>query len=492
MATLIDTHWDAIVIGAGVAGLTAAAILAHAGARVVVAERHTIAGGCASFYQRKRFRFDVGATLVGGFGPRGAHTAIFRRLGVDLAARRMEPSMVVHLPDRRVVRYGDDRWKAERRRVFGEEAEGFWNRSELLADAAWEFSAHLPALPADLASLRALLRGLGPRGFPLAAAFGRTVDSLFDGEPSRALRAFVDAQLLITAQADARSTDLTYGVTALDLAREGSYHLRGGIGAIATALGRATRAAGSSIAYGTRVARIDVRDGCARGVTLEDGRTLSAPIVIAAFPALDLVALAPQLRASRFGRRVASLPQRWGAFTLYCGVPRGVISGDAALHHQIVMDYAALPGEGNTAFVSLSAPGEPDRAPKGGRAMTISTHTDVAAWERARRDGSFGERRAMLQAKLLQALERAIPGAGERFEVLESGTPATFEHYTGRARGLVGGIPQTTSFAGLRSLSHRTPLRGLYLCGDSAFPGQSTVGATISGVAAARAAGVAI
>jgi len=57
-----------IVIGAGVAGLTAAALLAKSGASVRVFEHHNVPGGCASFYQRDGYRFDVGATLVTDLG----------------------------------------------------------------------------------------------------------------------------------------------------------------------------------------------------------------------------------------------------------------------------------------------------------------------------------------------------------------------------------------------------------------------------------------
>jgi phytoene dehydrogenase-like protein len=65
-------------------------------------------------------------------------------------------------------------------------------------------------------------------------------------------------------------------------------------------------------------------------------------------------------------------------------------------------------------------------------------------------------------------------------------TPHTFARYTGRRRGLVGGLPQSPAIE--RAFTQRTPIRGLYLCGDTTFPGQSTVGATLSGINAARSA----
>jgi phytoene dehydrogenase-like protein len=120
--------------------------------------------------------------------------------------------------------------------------------------------------------------------------------------------------------------------------------------------------------------------------------------------------------------------------------------------------------------------------------VTISTHTDVARWERAHADGREPALRAAYTAKLLAALDAVIPGASRRADLIEPATPYTFARYTARHRGLVGGLPQTPAHATLGALSHRTPIHGLYLAGDETFPGQSTVGTTLSGLAAAQAA----
>lgn len=145
-------------------------------------------------------------------------------------------------------------------------------------------------------------------------------------------------------------------------------------------------------------------------------------------------------------------------------------------------------GEGNTTFLSFSGATDSRRARGGGRAVTVSTHTDVARWERAARDGTLPALRMRYERRLRAALECVVPGAPDRADVLEAATPLTFERYTGRERGLVGGVPQTPRNATLGAIGHRTPIRGLYLCGDTTFPGQSTVGATLSGFNAARAA----
>ncbi len=478
--------YDVIVIGGGVAGLTAAAILAHYGARTVVYERHNVPGGCASFYQRDGYRFDVGATLVGGFGLRGVHRSLNAELDIDVSARAIEPSMVIHLPDDTVVRYGDERWAPERRRAFGEAAEPFWQRQERIAELAWDLSTRFPALPVDAFGVRTLARAVRPRHLPLVATLGRTVDAILPRGADRRLRTFIDAQLLITAQCDARRADLAYGCTALDLAREGTFHLADGTSTIATALARAIRRAGSRIAYGTAVASIATRRGRACGVRLDDGTFVAARAVVAAIPAQNVVRLCPDV-GPFYRARLAALPQRWGAAALFCGLPPGVVPSGTASHHQVVASYDEPLGEGITAFVSFSDEGETRRARRGGRAVTITTHTDVARWERAHRDGRTDALRAEYRRLLGSALERIVPGAFARAEIVEFADPHTYERYTGRLRGLVGGAAQTPAVATLGALSHRTPVRGLYACGDTTFPGQSTVGVSLSARTAAYA-----
>ena len=69
---LLSTY-DVVVVGAGIGGLTAAALLAKRGLKVLVIEQHYLPGGCASIFRRKGFTFDVGASLFFGFGEEGYH-----------------------------------------------------------------------------------------------------------------------------------------------------------------------------------------------------------------------------------------------------------------------------------------------------------------------------------------------------------------------------------------------------------------------------------
>jgi phytoene dehydrogenase-like protein len=261
--------------------------------------------------------------------------------------------------------------------------------------------------------------------------------------------------------------------------------LEDGVSTIAVALARATRRAGGTILYKRSVTAIESTRGRITGLTLDDGRHIATQRIISALPVSDTAALCPPLEAA-YRPRLAALPERWGAFMLYCALPPGVVPDDLPSHHQLLATYDAPQGEGNTTFLSFSGPAERHRAPAGARAVTISTHTDVARWERAHKDGTDERLRADYKEKLLAALDRVVPGASQTALFIEEATPHTFARYTARRRGLVGGLPQTPAIE--RAFTQRTPIDGLYLCGDTTFPGQSTVGATLSAINAARSA----
>jgi C-3',4' desaturase CrtD len=481
-----------VVIGAGVGGLTTAALLAKRGFDVTVLEAHVEPGGCAATFFHKGYRFDVGATLVGGFHPGGPHQIVGEQLGLAWPVRPVEPAMQVHLPNQIITRWGDaDRWREERQRAFGVSAEKFWSMQERAADAVWDFSARVPAWPiASLHDTAQLISTARPDLIPIAPLAFTTMRTWANALGARGcdLQTFLDGQLLIAAQGVAREINGLYGAVALDLYRRGVMHVVGGVGNIAEALASAVTANGGQVLYRYEVASIRRGEVSSPGARrsrpyiVETKRgSFEADIVVANLTPWALVKLSGENAPSGLRQRVKNLKPISSAFVAYLGVDEAAIK-DEIDHHQVIVDPAKPLGEGNSVFVSIS-PKWDRRAPQNQRAITISTHTRVAEWYALANDEqAFEDRKQLYLEKLIEAASIALPKLKQHIRLALPGTPLTFERFTQRVNGMVGGFPQKSLWASWVPQIDR----GLWLVGDSVFPGQSTAGVTLGALRVAR------
>ena len=439
-------------------------------------ESQTYPGGSAGTFFHKGYRFDAGATLAGGFAPGGPHARLADLLGLMWPIHPADPAWVTHLPGLTVTQSADrERWREEYRRAFPG-SDPFWRTQEHLAAVAWDLASQpFPWPPAGPADLSTLLRALSPQ-IALAApyAFFR-IEQLLPRGSSPMLRAFLDANLLISAQATSRSATALYAAAALDLPRRGVNQVQGGMGGLAETLAAWIRAHGGTIHYRQQVTSIQVKEGRAASVRTQKGLDLPADAIIAN---LTPIALEVLLGRKQLVQASRGIRQGWGAFTLYLGVEEGVLSGLGCDHHQVVVDLAQPLGEGNSVFISLSDPRDGSRAPAGMRALTLSTHTDVEPWWQflAKDPAAYTARKEDYTQRVLAAAENAIPGLRGGVRLCLPGTPVTFQFYTGRPKGRVGGFPQTSLFS---VRGPHTSLKNLFLVGDSIFPGQSTAGVTL-------------
>jgi C-3',4' desaturase CrtD len=481
----------AIVIGAGIGGLTTAAVLARAGLNVIVLEAQVYPGGCAGTFFHKGYRFDSGATLAAGFYPGGPMDRVAQAAGIDAwLAQPTETAMLVHLPNEMSIprRAGDARWN-DIDSAFGQVGLDFFRWQERTADALWALALRLaPWPPQSLADLNTIASTgipwmLQQRNAGLAVDAFRPVAAHLS-HASENLRLFVDAQLLISAQVTSEHANALYGAAALDLPRRGVVHLRGGMGAIAETLVGAVHQHGGRVLYRHEVNRIQTVGSHSYLVETKQDGSFPADLVIAnltPWNAADLF----DADAPKPLRRLSSHPaDGWGAFTIYAGLDSTAIPMDFPLHHQIILRRPL--GEGNSVFASLSPAWDNSRAPSGHRALTLSTHTHLDDWWQffLHDRPAYEARKAEMTEKVLTAGEAAIPGIRSAARLVMSGTPVTFQRFTHRKWGWVGGFPQTGL---LRAVGPRLN-RNLWLVGDSTFPGQSTAAAALGGLRVAQMA----
>jgi C-3',4' desaturase CrtD len=478
-----------IVIGAGVGGLSTAALLAKAGLDVTLLEAHVYPGGCAGTFYHQGYRFDAGATLAGGFYLGGPMDVVARSVGIDRwPAHPSDPAMAVHLPDGApITRWGgEERWD-EAQRAFGPAGVAFFQWQERTADALWDLALRLPSWPPQTPGevARLVSHGLGWLGADLQGRLkpGLVADAL---QPVAAhlrnanprLRQFVDAQLLIAAQTTSAHANALYGASALDLPRRGVVHLQGGIGAIAQTLAQAVQDNGGAVRYRQEATRIVTKAGRPVAVETKRGDTYPADLVIVNLPPWNIAQLTGEAAPTKLRRLPPRPVDGWGAFMVYVGLDAADLPPDTLLHHQVVVREPL--GEGNSVFLSLSPDWDDQRAPAGQRALTLSTHTALGPWWdlfENDRDG-YEARKTAYTERMLSAAEQALPGLRDAARFVLPGTPVSFQRFTRRAWGWVGGFPQTNLF---RAWGPRLA-PNLWMVGDSIFPGQSTAAVALGGL----------
>jgi len=134
--------------------------------------------------------------------------------------------------------------------------------------------------------------------------------------------------------------------------------------------------------------------------------------------------------------------------------------------------------------MSISPKWDKTRAPDGQQAVTLSTHTKLDKWWHLFNEDRPGYERqkGRFTEKTLDAAERALPGISSSLDLCLPGTPVTFQRFTRREMGWVGGYPQTSLF---RTRGARIG-GGLWMVGDSIFPGQSVPAVTLGGLRVAE------
>lgn len=479
----MDHRNHTLVIGAGIGGLTTAALLLHAGHQVTVLEAHTYPGGSAGTFYHQKYLFDAGATLAGGFSPGEPHARVGQLLNIDWPVKSVDPAWIVHLPDGRTITQWSDPqlWQEEWQSKFPATA-NFWHRQEMLASVSWDLASRpdqdpIQWPPHSAKDFLSLARTFRPSTLKAAPYLKRSVSDLIStDEPG--FKNFLDAQLLISAQTVADKANALYGSAALDLPRRGVCHVQGGMGSLAKNLVTWIKANGGQVFYRQKVKGINLKNGRVVAVETKKGQCFTADNFVANVTPWALVNLLNESVPPSLQRVIKNRPPTWGAFTLYLGLESNQLPKQLSDHHQVIMNSNEPLGEANSVFISLADPTDTERAPSGKRPATLSTHTAIAPWwqlftnDRA----AYLDRREQYTESMLAAAERAIPGIKQAINLSLPGTPITFEYYTSRPQGMVGGFPQTSLFS---SLGPQTGISNLHMVGDSIFPGQSTAGVTL-------------
>jgi len=486
--------YDVIVIGSGIGGLVTATQLAAKGAKVLVLERYLIPGGSAGYFEREGYRFDVGASMIFGFGDQGTTNLLTRALaavGMTLETIPDPVQIHYHLPQGLDLKVHRDYEKFLQALTahFPKESQGI----RKFYDQCWQVFNCLNAMELlSLEEMGYLLRVF----FQQPGACLGLVKYLPQNVGDIARRYIQDPELLkfidmecycwsvVTAD---RTPMINAGMVFSDRHYGGINYPKGGVGKIAQKLVEGLEKAGSEIRYKARVTEILLEKGRAVGVKLADGSQYQARRIVSNATRWDT--FGSLLSTENIPKTEVDWQKRYqkspSFLSLHLGVQADVLPLGTECHHILLEDWQRMEDEQGTIFVSIPTLLDPSLAPADYHIIHAFTPSWLTAWQ-GLSPQQYQAKKEADGDRLIERLEKIFPGLSAGLDYQEVGTPRTHRRFLGRQDGTYGPIPRHKLWGLLGMPFNRTAVPGLYCVGDSTFPGQGLNAVAFSGFACAH------
>jgi len=511
--------YDAIVIGAGHNGLTAAAYLARAGLSTLVLERRDIVGGCCVTEEiAPGCRVSTTSYVASMLRPEVISDLRLADQGLRMIP--CDPAIQVPFPDGQVVPWWVDRGRAQQEfsKISAKDASRFVQVDDQLKKLARYLQPFFMEPPpeidtstmkgwADMFRVGKRFRGISSAQISqlvsfLTGSLGEFLDHNYESEK---IKTMFLANNVYGKHGGPYQPGTAIGLL-FHLLSGGDHelqgfcgHVMGGMGSITQALAAAGKKLGVEILTSASVARVEVRDGRARSVILEDGMELRARMVLSnADPKRTFLKLVdtkelPEdflfaVRAIKMAGPCAKVnivlaeePMFEGTSlqatalerTFYTLVP----SLEFAERCYDIAKFGEIPEQLWVDCV-VSSNADDSLAPPGKHILTCF----VQYVPYHLREGNWDEKRELLGDRVVKKIaEHApnVPGAIVARQVL---TPLDLERTYGLTEGnIFHGDLRLEQLFFMRPVpgwsQYRTPIAGLYLCGAGAHPGGGVTGA---------------
>jgi phytoene dehydrogenase-like protein len=463
--------YDAVVVGAGIGGLTVAALLSKRGLNTCLLERQSQVGGCIGRIEFSGFDFEPGMGLYPSWGPGQICERLFAELSVDPpAASLIEDDYVVRLPDAKEVklRKDDAQFVEELRVAFPE-----------CSQAAVEFYEHVIRLDRHI-SQTAVKEGSAKSRWKfwttttiekdLEHAATQTTLSFAKATSPRFQR-FIEAQLKGFLHLDSEHCSFLSACEALSLPRRNLYSIEGGVATLAERLAESIKSSGGTIRLNSPVLRLAYNEtGDAIGLDLLSGeRVLATRAIISNLTIWDTYGKLIGLNKTPASIKSALAKlQGSGAYITYAAV-EGSARTRLPAPNFLVADSESntdenLSGESTVTIREARADGK--------SAATIKTGTDVVPWfsyQSSHEDYEQWDQETLEHA--WAKLHRAVPEFGSGIEVIETANPRTYYEQSRRKLGMImGATAESVGFQRATELSITLP--NVFIVGDtvSSFP----------------------
>jgi prolycopene isomerase len=472
------TDFDAVVIGAGNAGLTAAATLQRSGAHTLLVERHNVPGGCGTSFRRGRFEFEVALHQLSGVGVEGQPGGVRRLLETLGVADELE---FVEEPDL---------YRAVVPGVLDVTLPADW------AGAAEAIEAVFPGNRAAVEKFFALVRGVTQ--WQIAAMRGQPAekikpelfrqglrpvkDVLDDHFDDQRVKHVLAVYWTYFGQPPSQLRFQDFALTVYAYFEHKPFHLRGGSQAMSSALLDSFLREGGEALFNTAVEAIVTRQGTVCGVRLEGGEEVAAADVVSnastplTYAMLEDGAVPVAVRRDLDSRRIGI-----SGFILHMGLD----ASPAELGFTTSTSFVNADLDEDRTFAATRCM-EPARgicvssydvapigfAPSGATHVSLMTLQYAGAWDTVSPQ-DYAAAKFRYAETLLDLVETITPGIRGAIEEVDVATPHTLTRYLGHPGGAIYGYDQDATEGWLfRNTERESHVPGLHLAGSwSGFGG---------------------
>ncbi len=476
---------DTLVIGAGASGLAFSALMAQSGHDFVCLEAHSLPGGCASFFKSKGMSFDVGATTLSGMAFNGPLKQFIDQVDLDIELTHIDPGVVISTQGQKIKRFCNRLdWIEEQSRVFKNvSVYDLWNQIEANNETCWKVtssSRYYP--PQNLNDLKKLgFTHIGDKLSVLPLCL-RNFESYFLSTllTTNEYKKFLNELLMISAQNTIDQAPAIVGVMGLSYNMD-TWYPSGGMGEFSKSIVKKIKQFGGDIRFNHKVVSINqLSDDSGYIVETDKGETLRVRKIVSTLPLWNTQILLKHLNPSVLTRQAGLNPPVWGALTGYYKIK--IETDFGSLYHQVHQDsYGRFKGQSSdSCFLSLSAAkdylrGE-NEVRSGYRTLSISTHIDLSEYSKLLAQEGEAGLKAYWDESFQKVIKNYFGSICIELENTGIGDPKTFEKFTSRHQGCVGGLPHDMRKSIFRYPSSKTGLENVFQIGDTTFPGQGVVG----------------
>ncbi|GKY99219.1 hypothetical protein MPSEU_000877300 [Mayamaea pseudoterrestris] len=541
---------DVIVIGAGIGGLSCAALCAKYGFSTLCVEAHDTPGGVAHSFDRytsasktKPFRFDSGPSLVSGLSSKGTNPLrqVLDAVGTaeDVTWKTYDGWIVHDLADGKSFKVttgnGPEFETAIEAKAGPKARLAFTNfKAKVLEKGGLaEASAYIPpfALRGDVRAVASLsqymfkLLSIGPKGNLLTGTFSAIMD-MYKLENSF-VRTWFDYLSFALSGLDAAHTQaapVAYMMT--DLHKSGAIldYPMGGMGSLTQALVNGLSKHGGKLRLNARVEKFLINSGECNGVVLSDGQIITARRgVVCNAPLWNMAKILNDSVSSLDEQSVAKVKQvqqragemcMTGSFMhLHLGIPKDGLSDELECHHSVLDMSIDVTAEQNMVIISIPTVFDASLAPEGYHIVHAYTAAcdNFAPWEEFLSDGvetgkvgsnpnsgtaasyvkspGYAELKMEKAEVLWRAIEQVIPDVRQRAK--RKGSIAMvgtpLTHRRYNQRFRGTYGPAPAPGEDVWNLAGaKTEIKNLLACGDTCFPGIGLPGVAASGTIAAN------